>query len=408
MQRLGGAVAARWGGDLPFLLKVLSVGKALSIQAHPDLALAARLFREQPGVYKARRAASACARSFRAPSSDTFGHVPPPPTQDGNHKPEMVLPLTPFEARAARAAARLAAARSRAAPQALVGFVTPSELAASIASVPELAELVGADACAAVAASAGAAPGDAQAAASLRAAFGAAMRAPSDMAAAATDRLAARLASEASVAPLSGREALALRLSSQYPSDVGVLASYFLNYLALAPGAAVALAANEPHAYLAGECIEVMATSDNVVRAGLTPKLRDVPTLTSMLTYSQAPPTVYAGVAAAPPPHAAGGPPPGTVRAYGPPFDEFALDALELGAGGTLSLPPLAGPAVLLVTEGEGSAMAAAAGGGEPQEGRLRPGGAFFVTPGTTLTLQDGGAGLKAFRARVSDAVFSS
>lgn len=53
--RLGKEVAARWGGDLPFLLKVLSVGKALSIQAHPDKVLAARLFREQPAVYKARR-----------------------------------------------------------------------------------------------------------------------------------------------------------------------------------------------------------------------------------------------------------------------------------------------------------------------------------------------------------------
>jgi mannose-6-phosphate isomerase len=29
-------VAARFDGDLPFLFKVLSVGKALSIQAHPD------------------------------------------------------------------------------------------------------------------------------------------------------------------------------------------------------------------------------------------------------------------------------------------------------------------------------------------------------------------------------------
>ena len=39
---------------MPFLLKVLSVGKALSIQAHPDLTLAAKLFKEQPDVYKAR------------------------------------------------------------------------------------------------------------------------------------------------------------------------------------------------------------------------------------------------------------------------------------------------------------------------------------------------------------------
>jgi mannose-6-phosphate isomerase len=37
---------------------------------------------------------------------------------------------------------------------------------------------------------------------------------------------------------------------------------------------AIYLAANEPHAYLSGQIMECMATSDNVVRAGLTPKLR--------------------------------------------------------------------------------------------------------------------------------------
>lgn len=76
---------------------------------------------------------------------------------------------------------------------------------------------------------------------------------------------------------------------------------YFLNYLKLKPSEAVFLAANEPHAYLSGgnysdnfsyinnlhfsDCIENMACSDNVVRAGLTPKLVDVETLCSMLNY---------------------------------------------------------------------------------------------------------------------------
>lgn len=46
------------------------------------------------------------------------------------------------------------------------------------------------------------------------------------------------------------------------------------------------LAANEPHAYLKGDCIECMATSDNVVWAGLTPKFKDAETLINMLTYN--------------------------------------------------------------------------------------------------------------------------
>lgn len=40
------------GDDLPFLFKVLAIGKALSIQAHPDKKLAQKLFKEKPDVYK--------------------------------------------------------------------------------------------------------------------------------------------------------------------------------------------------------------------------------------------------------------------------------------------------------------------------------------------------------------------
>lgn len=89
------------------------------------------------------------------------------------------------------------------------------------------------------------------------------------------------------VRKLSSKEELALLLERQYPDDVGVFASFFLNYIKLVPGEAVYLAANVPHAYISGECIECMATSDNVVRAGLTPKFRDTETLCSMLTYEQ-------------------------------------------------------------------------------------------------------------------------
>ena len=84
---------------------------------------------------------------------------------------------------------------------------------------------------------------------------------------------------------LTDKEKLVLKLERQYPADVGVIAAFFLNHVKLNPGEALYLGANEPHAYLCGECIECMAASDNVVRAGLTPKHRDVQTLCSMLTY---------------------------------------------------------------------------------------------------------------------------
>ena len=86
---------------------------------------------------------------------------------------------------------------------------------------------------------------------------------------------------------LTEKEQVILSLERQYPEDVGVLAALLFNYVKLSPGEAIYIGANEPHAYLSGECIECMATSDNVVRAGLTPKYRDVQTLCSMLTYKQ-------------------------------------------------------------------------------------------------------------------------
>lgn len=86
---------------------------------------------------------------------------------------------------------------------------------------------------------------------------------------------------------LTEKEELVLLLEKQYPGDIGVLSAFFFNYVKLKPGEALYLAANEPHAYLSGDCVECMATSDNVVRAGLTPKHRDIQTLCSMLTYNQ-------------------------------------------------------------------------------------------------------------------------
>ena len=80
-----------------------------------------------------------------------------------------------------------------------------------------------------------------------------------------------------------------LTLNKDFPNDVGSLCLFFLNVIQLQPGQAIYLAAKEPHAYLDGDCIECMACSDNVVRAGLTPKFKDIETLINMLSYEAAP-----------------------------------------------------------------------------------------------------------------------
>jgi mannose-6-phosphate isomerase len=84
---------------------------------------------------------------------------------------------------------------------------------------------------------------------------------------------------------LTDLEELLLTLSDQYPGDVGVFAPLILNCITLQPFESFFVEPNVPHAYLHGDCIECMALSDNVVRAGLTPKHKDIEILKNMLSY---------------------------------------------------------------------------------------------------------------------------
>ena len=191
---------------LSFLFKVLSIRTALSIQAHPDKRLAGQLHAENPNAYK-----------------------------DDNHKPEMTLALTDFEA--------------------LSCFVSHEELRDAIVGVPELAECVGKEESEALAADL-LRPEARQGA--LKSAFRAVMTRDAEVVKGLIGRLVRRLQSSTD---LTEKERLILRLDSQYPGDVGIFAAYFLNYIKIKPGQAIYLEANEPHAYLSGNCVEVMATS---------------------------------------------------------------------------------------------------------------------------------------------------
>lgn len=328
---LGSKVMAKFGADLPFLFKVLSVNTALSIQSHPDKKLAERLHAQNPQAYK-----------------------------DDNHKPEMALAITDFEA--------------------LCGFVGQRELAEALQSTPELRACVGEDNATAVYLSSSEQQG---CKAALKAAFTALMTCPDDTVAEAVGRLSARLMLEASGRQLSPKEQLIIRLNEQYPQDVGVLSAYFLNYVTLKQGQAIYLPANEPHAYLSGELVECMATSDNVIRAGLTPKMRDTEVLCESLTYEQGLPPVLNGDQVDK-----------HTLCYRPPFEEFEIQRIAMGAEDCAQLPAAATPRLLLVQAGGGQAEAAAAAQGAVANDSLQAstslarGDVFFVPAGTAFTLR--------------------
>ncbi|XP_048231048.1 mannose-6-phosphate isomerase 1 [Ricinus communis] len=290
---LGDKVLDKWGCDLPFLFKVLSVAKALSIQAHPDKELAKMLHKLQPDVYK-----------------------------DDNHKPEMALAITEFKA--------------------LCGFINLKELKAVLQNIPEIVELVGtADAKQVL--HVNEQDGEEKVKSVVRSIFTQLMSASKEMITEVISKLKIRLHMESQVRQLTDKEQLILQLEKQYPADIGVISAFFFNYVKLNPGEALYLGANEPHAYLYGECIECMATSDNVVRAGLTPKHRDVQTLCSMLTYKQGFPEILKGFPLSP-----------YIRRYLPPFDEFEVDSCILSKGESTVFPAVPGPSIFVVTAGKG------------------------------------------------------
>ncbi len=80
-----------------------------------------------------------------------------------------------------------------------------------------------------------------------------------------------------------------LELNREYPGDVGVLSPLFLNLVDLSPGEAIYVPAGELHAYLSGVGMEIMASSDNVLRGGLTPKHIDIPELLKIVNFTASP-----------------------------------------------------------------------------------------------------------------------
>jgi mannose-6-phosphate isomerase len=112
------------------------------------------------------------------------------------------------------------------------------------------------------------------------------------------DRLCRNLKSELREAQtLTEPDRWVLSLIDNYrQGDVGLICFYFLHLLQIEAGEGVYIGQNIPHAYLEGEMIECMASSDNVVRLGLTPKFRDTETLLSMLRYDAVAPHILSQV----------------------------------------------------------------------------------------------------------------
>jgi mannose-6-phosphate isomerase len=239
IRMLGNSVARRFGNTLPFLFKILSAAKPLSIQVHPSKLKAEHGFARE---------------EFAGIPID----APERNYKDANHKPETVVALTPFDG--------------------LCGFRPIDEIVANIKLLApqdwqRLAGRLAND------------PGKLELSVffhSMISQTGDIINKRLDYALARSKRI---IASEPPGSLASKLFSWVLTLVESYPGDVGALAPLVLNLFRLEPGQALNLAAGQPHAYLCGTAAEIMANSDNVLRGGLTSKHRDVPEFISALCF---------------------------------------------------------------------------------------------------------------------------
>lgn len=320
---LSHSIKARYGAKLPFLFKVLSINKALSIQAHPNKKLAEQLHAKDPKNYP-----------------------------DDNHKPEMTIAVTDFEG--------------------LCGFRPLAEIAHFLSAVPALRQLVGEDAAKDfITTVEGQETNETPDATSknkraLQSAFAALMKSEPQEIASASKALVADAETKGADFANGGLESssgavlaeLVTRLNKQFPEDIGLFVLFFLNYVQLSPGEAMFLKADDIHAYVSGDIIECMAASDNVVRAGFTPKFKDVQTLVDLLTYDYAPieqqkmePKEYPYAVLNSKAYTSGS----EAMLYDPPIEEFSVVRTVLkGDGAKASFDPVDGPSIVICTGGKG------------------------------------------------------
>lgn len=226
---LGGAVASRFDGELPFLLKVIAAERPLSMQAHPDAG-------------QAREGFSRENEAGIAPPERNY-HDPRP-------KPELVCALTPFWA--------------------LCGFRSAHEIAENFRSLQVETFATEVERLERDSESSG-----------LERFF--------EALTSAGNQRVSRAASEA-VAAAASDDSEPMRswvgkLAAQYPDDVSVLSPLFLNLVLLSPGEALFLGPGVLHSYLRGSAIEIMGNSDNVLRGGLTTKHVDLNELRRVLRF---------------------------------------------------------------------------------------------------------------------------
>ena len=150
--------------------------------------------------------------------------------------------------------------------------------------------------------------------------------------------------------------------------DRGIFSIYLFNIVHLKRGEGIFQGAGMPHAYLEGQNIELMSNSDNVLRAGLTPKYVDIPELIRNTSFVPTFPEIIHGDLNK------------TLQEYSCPVPDFTLFTVFVRAGEIQSF--LEGsPKILLVMNGIGWCLSA-------ETEQISTGMALFLGASETLDIR--------------------
>lgn len=314
---LGEEIVYAFGTQLPYLAKVIAASHALSLQVHPtkEIAREGYLREELLGVER-----TSPERSYR----------------DMNHKPEMLYALTDFEA--------------------LVGFRVPrkarrlledldGELAENLRRRLRLATVRG----------------------GLRSLVAWLFDPDSPVTRESIEEFVAACARrlEEGSSPSVRTDRMIARLSATHMGDPGLVVAFLMNPVSLRPGECVYIPPRMIHSYSSGMAIEVMASSDNVVRAGLTTKHVDAAQLVEIAEFSALPPVRVAAE------H-----PAESTERFLAPAQEFELSVTTV-SGGEVTVPG-EGPRIVIAVDGD-VRVRTEPSPGSIEQAELRAGEAIFV-----------------------------
>lgn len=333
---------------LPFIMKVMSIDRTLSLQVHPTKDQAVRLHAKDPANYP-----------------------------DMNHKPELAYALTQFEL--------------------LCGFRPAKELLENLEAFAPLRRLFGTGNCDKLRNLIYA--GFEQTHLKCRIALAEMFKRMMDVEG---DELRELLFSffeqlDAGVRGSLREDTVGVirKMARDFPGDVGIFSPLFLNHMVLMPGECCYYASEELHAYLSGECVECVGCSNNTIRAACTPKYIDREALVEVLNYRMTAPEDYL-VPAVPlaAPHA-------HVDEYAPDCKDFQLHRIRIQARSTQApkpLPVLECASITVFVAGEGVLAEVDENNREVKRQAVSRGDIIYIPAGRSVHVIDCSADIEAYR----------